>query len=232
MASYVEGANLIYLASPGTGSTSIERMFTDQLSAVYIDAPASHFRFGTRHASLKELHAYQSLAAEGDVIRNINFSDVKVVTSVRNPWAYAYADWYRNRTKWVGLLRDPDSWVFSQPGRLEQIIESIELSFCDWVRFKFHHDNGIIFGKRHLNGAFVEGANFFIRMEHIEEDLQGIFDELSLKVRFNELFLNQTGEDKNIKRPNTEYWRFYNQDARNIISEVYEPTIIKFAYKF
>ncbi len=210
MATYLKDVNAVYLAAPGTASTSIERMFLDQMGGVYIDAPDAHFRYGTRHATLDELIVYFK-SAEGGVQKEkwgIDLQNLQCITSVRNPFSYHYAEWYRNRTKWVDLLLEPDSWVYKQPNKIRQIVTAVKHDFSDWLLNNLG-ENARRRRQVHVNAEFVATAQYFVRSEHIEADIGDVLSALGIKRKVKELFLNQTdGVPDGARRSQpTEYWR-------------------------
>ena len=224
MATFIPEINAIYLAAPGTGSTSVERMCLDFLKGTYIEAPAQHFIFGTRHALKNELiHGFE----KGFIppIDGLDIHNTVFFTTVRNPYAYYYSDWYRNRTKWIKELLDKDSWVYAQPNKIQQIVKSVILDFPEWLEDALGDKmkNGVQY---HLNEPYVEASEYFIRTEHIFTDFKAMLDDLGCKTEIKEIRLNETEKANG----ESEYWRHYSKRAREIIDFVHRPTIDKFGF--
>lgn len=229
MATYCKEYELIYFASPGTGSTSIEYVFLEQLSGIYLEANEHLFKYGTRHATFHEL---VKLKQKNDIdalplLSNIDLNNVIKVTSIRNPFEYYYADWFRNRNKWIDLLEDSESWVYQQPSKIRQIVKAVKLPFSDWLidqlgeKFK----SGVVM---HLNREYVDTADVVLRLENLTEDLSKLSTYLELDNDLVELKLNVTKKSDS----SSPYWQAYSKDARLLIEKVFEPTLSKFGYKF
>lgn len=229
MATYCKEHNFIYFASPGTGSTSIEYALLEQLETKFIKGEGYHFEYGNRHAQFLELLKYKENGTflEDDILESIDFTSIKRITSVRNPFEYFFADWYRNRTKWLLELENPDSWVFKQPQKVKQIVKACRLEFSEWVVDQLGHiaEKGRV---EHLNRQFTEHADLFIRMEHMEEDLKQVSEILNLGIELKSLSLNRTTG----RGSRGEYWRYYNSAARELVGTIYRPTLEKFNYRF
>lgn len=229
MATFCKNHNFIYFASPGTASTSIEHLLLQQLPARYINGDETLFKYGTRHAQFPELKKLKErkLLLENNILNEIDLDNIVKITSIRNPFAYFYADWYRNRNKWLKELENPDSWVYQQPNKIKQIVKACTLEFSDWLIDQNQNviNNNII---RHLNHDYTNHADLFIRMENLDEDLDLMSKKLKLNKPLEKLTLNKTevGNDRG------EYWQFYSKKARDLVEKYYRPTLLKFDYRF
>ena len=229
MATYCKDLNFIYFASPGTGSTSIEYAFLEQLETQFIKSDSVSFDYGNRHAQYLELKKFkrEGLFLDNDILQNIDLDNVLKITSIRNPYDYFYADWFRNRTKWLCELEDLNSWVYQQPQKISQIVKACRMELSEWVieQLEPMRDKGRV---EHLNAQFTDFADLYIRMEHMQEDLQNISEFFELENPLVPLSLNRTDGRKERKN----YWNYYNREARGVIADVFSPTLKKFNYVF
>lgn len=226
MATILPEKNIIYLAAPGTASTTLEWIFTGQFKGVYLEAPENLFQYGTRHATPAELCAAQA-AGELNYDGEIDFDNTVYITSVRNPYAYHYSEWYRHRTKWVKLLTDQSSWIYQQPQKIEQIVAAVTTDFSTYIldRLGQYVEAG---HSSHLNQQFVNSSHYHIRSEFLYEELRQLMGNLGYDQEIKKQDLNIT-EKSNRDR---EYWRHYSQEARDCVRRFNLPTIEKFQYEF
>jgi hypothetical protein len=219
----LDNLGLLYLASPGTGSTALLSYLEKFPTARQVPRDPVEDKNGKvvvvlKHCKLAELKQYA-----GDQIEGAQY----VVTSTRNPFDFWYAAWHRSRTKWYNGLKNPDSWVYRQgEQRLKSITASKSMDFSEWIIWKTQemYKNGEQIALHH---KFLLGATHVVRMEHMQEDLETALRDIGFKGEIAEV----PQKNKN-KGRNDEYWRFYNAEARKRIEFCYAPSLERFGYVF
>ncbi len=143
------------------------------------------------------------------------------ICPVRNPWD-KMVSWYfwrkRKRSFFVRLKRilmgrDPQN-------------EAYRMSFKDYLlwldsRGEANIDHGIVF----IGNQWED--YFFIRYEHMMEDLKSLCEKLTIPFDEHKLPKQKTGF-----RESSEYRKYYDEDSRKIVDRAYAREIAKFGYKF
>lgn len=211
---------LILTAAPGTGSTSLLDVFgrlpgSEQVpkSDRIVDGVTV---LDAKHATVGELEA-------AGVHEASDRRGLRIVTSTRNPFDFWPAEWWRTRTRWADLQRDPSSWVHRQDGMLRRIADAVELPFRTWLE-RALGEHARAGHRMHLNEGHVVEADVVLRMEHIDDDLRGVVASSELD-GMRVPHLNQTGGH----RP---YEQWYDDATRSLVAAVYEPDIRRFGYHF
>lgn len=228
MAIICEKLKIIYILAPGTGSSAVSKFLIDNFngkampdSDENIFSQDGKFLFKAKHSTYKELVKHNMLNKEQ--------SNYLIVTGVRNPFEYFYAQWYRKRHRVSRNLSNQSSWIYKLKDpeqKINEIIDCLTLDFSEWIEKKFQD---IYKEKRKLllHPEYVNQANVYIRKEKMDQDLEKII-------------VKQCGKNQKIKVPkvnvsrdrDASYWRHYSKEAREIIEYIYEPYFRKFNYRF
>lgn len=100
--------------APGTGSTSLENYLRENVKLLnkygikccfFPDAEGWETKNQSRHIT------YQ------DYKKRFNVNILNVATTVRNPLKYYQSEYVRMKTKWVKLLNDENSWIYSNASK-------------------------------------------------------------------------------------------------------------------
>ncbi len=213
MALIDRAAGIILTAAPGTGSTALIASFTTSRETTPVP-PRGADDVGdvdAKHGTVSQLVAAGLLSpAHG----------LRIVTTTRNPFDYYVAEWQRTRTRWVMELADRGSWVHTQPGAIERIIDAVTLDFEPWLRKALDVDDGSRPVRRRINPKHVEEADVVLRMESLEADLSELVG-LDLGVPR----VNVTERDR-------AYWRHYSSTARTLVEAAHVADLERFGYAF
>jgi hypothetical protein len=208
-------AGLIVTAAPGTGSTSLIAAFTTGRRATPVpvgDAgPTGGGGVDPKHATVGQLVEAGLLASE---------HGLRIVTTTRNPFDFYVAEWERTRSRWVLELRDPGSWVHTQPGAIDRIVDAVTLDFEAWLRKSLGVVGGGRPAGRRINRGHVDEADVVLRMESVEPDLRRLLG-LELEVPRD----NVTDRDR-------AYWRHYSPAARQLVALAHAADLERFGYAF
>lgn len=215
--------NYLYLLAPGAASTTISRYLLEFCDGRWLPNEDildenGFFLVQKSHSTVEQLLQNQLLPEE-ELGKLLKF------TAVRNPFDEMVSEWHRSRTAWLDELRNPNSWVFKAEGKLDQIIFAAKYDFPDWIEIILgkSYERGF---KTHLYKDYIQNADYIIRIESLEDDLKVLFHKLGIA------YPNQL-ESKNVNLSKTQpYWQYYNRRAREIVSQVFEPDLVKFGYIF
>lgn len=214
MALIDHAVGIIVTAAPGTGSTALLAAFTSRRETTQVpplDGPHRVDGVDAKHGTVAQLVA-AGLLPPGHGLR--------IVTTTRNPFDFYVAEWERTRTRWVLELRDPGSWVHSQPGAVDRIVDAVTLEFEPWLHRALDVDAHPPDGLRRINPSHVEEADVILRMEAMEADLAA---QLGLAL--------QVPPD-NVTERDRAYWRHYSPAARRLVADAHAADLDRFAYAF
>lgn len=207
-------AGLILTAAPGTGSTSLIAAFTTTRGATPVPegvGPPGGPRVDPKHATVRQLVDAGWLAAG---------HGLRIVTTTRNPFDFYVAEWERTRSRWILELRDPGSWVHTQPGAIDRIVDAVTLDFETWLHRALGATGTDPPPRRRINQGHVDEADVVLRMERVEADLREL---LGLDVRVPRD--NVTDRDR-------AYWRHYSPAARQLVALAHAADLERFDYAF
>ena len=208
--------DVVVTAAPGTGSTALTTHLetiteTEPLppSDVVVDGRVI---VDAKHATIAQLIAANIVTADDVTSR-------RIVTTTRNPFDFWSAEWHRTRTRWLAQLRDPASWVHTQAGMIDRIVDAVEQDFNTWLMHAIGHLDDV--GRTmHLNPGHVAEADLVIRMEQMNDDLG---DLLGVEVDVPRV---------NVTRDERPYWQLYSAASRRMVERVHAPDLELFGYRF
>lgn len=216
--------NYLYLAAPATGSSTVCNYLLEHCDGSWIPESTildhhGYCKLGRKHTTIPELIEAQLLTSEA-------LESLFKFTTIRNPFDHLFAEWYRSRVKWSKQLENPDNWIHKSPGKAEKIQKTLNHDFSDWIKLRFGQDykQGV---KKHLHKSYKEGVDYVIKSENLDSDLKNVLKNLGVDTRAEIAAKNIT--PKKDKKP---YWQYYDKEAREIVTSVLEPDLIKFGYTF
>ncbi len=210
MALLDRAAGIIVTAAPGTGSTALIVSLRAGRGAVQVPpVEDGHAGVDAKHGTVGQLVAAGLLPA---------VHGLRIVTTTRNPFDFYVAEWQRTRTRWVEELRDRRSWVHTQPGAIERIIDAVTLDFEPWLHRALDVDPGAAPAPRRINRSHVEEADVVLRMESLEADLREL------------LGLDLVVPRTNVTERDRAYWRLYSSTARRLVEHAHATDLERFGY--
>ena len=206
-------AGIILTAAPGTGSTALLATFAAERRTTPVPGEGAAEAAGVdaKHGTVSQLVAAGLLPPN---------HGLRIVTSTRNPFDHYVAEWQRTRTRWVMELRDRRSWVHTQPGAIERIVDAVTLDFEPWLHKAVDPDDPTRPAERRVNRNHVEEADVVRRMERLEADLSA-----HLGRHLGVLRVNVTDRDR-------AYWRHYSTAARALVEQAHAGDLARFGYAF
>jgi hypothetical protein len=223
----------LFLMAPRTGCTAIgERVLIPHLDGEYF--PPTNVLDGNgrpvvpqKHASLAELTRH-GLLAEEEAASLFKF------TTVRNPFDSMVTLYVTMRTRYKDLVDDPSSFVRprSRMGKMIRVAE--EYPFEEWLEHKFHFSGpkgrirrvlGIYPKPRHMYQAYIDGADYVMRYERLQED----FNEVLRRLGASEPIVIPR---HNVTEGKDHYRAFYTPRARRIVERAFAPDLERFDYAF
>lgn len=225
----------LFLMAPGTGCTAVgEGVLIPLLDGRYFpERPilddSGNIVVGPKHATMRELRSHH-LLSEDELASLFKF------TTVRNPFDSLVTQYVRLRTKWKELLGDPDSFVNRKPGMREQIRIASEIpTFSEWVEHRFRA-RGLrrrlrrplspYRRPRHMYRRYLQGADFVMRYERLQEDFDEVLRCLGVSQAFEIPRVNVT------EARDRDYRSYYTPKARKIVETVFVPDLERFGYEF
>jgi hypothetical protein len=162
--------------APGTGSTSLEqhlRTHGDQL--VESGFALTHYpkeEFGVSAAISRHLSYREYLASGGECADH-------VATGIRNPFSYYFAEYKRILSKWIFLLDDLNSWIYSEESKSTLALAySAKNADCfdTWLLNILIEkiESGYVL----INEDHLDGASHFIKTEN----MTGSFDQIMVEI--------------------------------------------------
>jgi hypothetical protein len=224
----------LFLMAARTGCTAVgEGVLIPHLDGEYFPSAdvlndAGKLVVGHKHGGLDQL-IHHGLLTQAEAARLFKF------TTVRNPFDSLVTLYITMRTRYKDQLDDPSSFVHKKP-RMPQMIEmAVEHSFEEWLEQKFypsgHKDGlrsalGIHPSPRHMYRKYIEGADFVMRFEQLEEDLDEALRRMGVHDPIEIPKLNVTNEKER------DYRSYYTPKARAIVERIYAPDLERFGYSF
>lgn len=199
----------IYIKSKKTASTSVQDYLEPycENGIIYRRSPHAH------------MPARKVRKLVGEEIWN----DYLKVTTIRNPWDKMVSLYYWSRAKtnrkWYIRLRLLYTWgSFKNPAE--------KYSFKDFIKVRDSKDMANV--DKHI--LLVDGKMpdyFFVRFEHLNEDMENLCQKIGIPYNADELPKKKVGK-KNIKT----YKDHYDEETRDIIERAYEWETKVFGYEF
>lgn len=214
----------IYILNPRTASTATAKALLENVDCEIIPSKDILDAAGKMAAPMKHTTIKQ-LRENGIVSDEVLERYFKFVT-VRNPFDSLVSSWAKRTREYTHLLDDPNSWVFKKPGFAEGIRRAAGLSFPDWVRSEY----GEIYkrgGASSVNLKFREDTNFSLRFEDLASGMNELAPKLGLPADFTVPQFNKTAS-----RTNQDYRSYYDSEAREMVSSIFEQELTKLGYDF
>jgi sulfotransferase famil protein len=225
----------LFLMAPQTACTAVgEGVLIPLLGGRYFpERPilddAGSIVVGAKHATLQELRRH-GLLSEEEAARLFKF------TTVRNPFDSLVTQYVRLRTKWKDLIDDPESFVNRKPRMRERIRIASEIpTLSEWVdyrlrvrgpRQRLRRPLSRYRRPRHMYRRYLDGADFVMRYERLQEDLNQVLETLGVAERLEIPRINVT------ETRTSDYRSYYTPRARAIVERVYAPDLERFGYAF
>lgn len=223
----------LFLMAPRTACTAIgEAVLIPRLDGEYLPATdvlddAGKLVVRHKHGSLADLVHHGLLGGE-------EAESLFKFTTVRNPFDSLVTLYVTMRTRYRDELDDPGSFVRRRPGMPGRIRMAEEHPFDEWVERKFHVGGprgavrralSLAPRPRHMYEAYIDGADFVMRFERLQEDFNEVLRRLGVPGPIEIPKWNVTeGKDH--------YRAYYTPRAQRIVEKAFAPDLERFDYAF
>jgi hypothetical protein len=211
---------LLYLCTAKTGSTSVSDLLLAELGGRWL--PAQHIWNGdelvvdSKHSSLADLVDHQLISRE-------RLESLTVALTVRNPFAWVLSG-YRYRRRVYRQLTDlgdaAPGWMRS---REWDLVDAHELDFDGYVEARYGNAKPDGF-ERYVDGYRDLPDLQFLRIEHIDEELNAVLARLGVGWNVTIPTANRTGGET--------YRNVYSDRSRAIVSAAFALDLDMFGYEF
>ena len=213
----------LYLVAPGAASTTVSSYLNKHCDGSWL--PKKDVLNGDGHYLVRKKHTTIPELIEGQLLTSEVLDTLFKFTTVRNPFDRVFSQWHRSRVKWSKELEDSESWIYKAPGKAKSIQDTLEYDFSDWVKLRFgkFYKQGV---KKHLYADYIDGVDCVIKSENLDVELKGFLEKIGVDSSIEIASKNIT------PKKDKPYWQYYSREARDIVTSIFEPDIIKFGYSF
>ena len=227
MAVLCENLRLLFVMAPRTGCTSIGQLLCEEFGGRFVPREpilgSNGMRLvGPKHSTLKQLLEFQ-------ILEDTAAKQLYKFTAVRNPFDSLVSLYFKKQSKYQPLLQDPDSWIHTVPGYVDDMNFCQAHSFEEWLIRRYERPYFRFWRKgrsKRLYRSFVDGADFVMRFENLQDDFRtalrkaGVSDDASIP------HVNRTTER------NRDYRSHYSPRARRIVEHAFHEELEDFDYRF
>lgn len=204
MAIYVPSSNLLFIQTPGTGSTSIES------ALLHLDGARN---IGSKHDGVQALAPY--LIGELSTAISICF--------VRNPFDWYLSEWWRLRKNFIWDLLDTSSFYSQNPMKKKELVAACSYEFDKWIEFILLDMYELHKKKRScVFNSWTHEVQKVFKFEEMDSFVQYLSgNNVNLDVPHH----NKGGRDN-------PYWCYYSARARSIVQDIASVTLHNYNYFF
>jgi hypothetical protein len=223
----------LFLMAPRTGCTAIgEEVLIPHLDGEYFpssDVLDARGKLVVRHkhASLEELLRHD-LLDEDDAATLFKFA------TVRNPFDSLVTLYETMRGRYKNLVDDPSSFVRRRSAMIRMIRVAEQAPFEEWLEHKFHYGGAkgsvrramrIYPPPRHMYQAYIDGADYVMRYEKLQEDFNEVLKRLGVSEPIEI-------PRRNVTEGKDDYRAYYTPRARRLVESAFAPDLERFDYSF
>jgi Sulfotransferase family len=233
----------LFLMAPGTGCTALaEGVLIPKLDGEWF--PKAHIFDQRGNVILDYKHARLNDLRRQGLLSDDETADLFKFTTVRNPFDRLVTDYTRLRTVvrrgLDELSTNPEKVINAVPQiRSPQMRRDVELAvrypFSVWVQRRFRkrwvrrslrRPFGPLARRRSLFRRYVDGVDFVMRFERIQEDFNQVLQRIGVDepIEIPKINVTQARE--------ADYHRYYTPKARAFVERVFSADLERFGYSF
>ena len=211
----------LFILNPRTGCTAIANgALIPHLGGEWL--PPSDVRGGDGALLAPQKHTTVAQLRRAGLITDEQLRDLFVLVGVRNPFDSLVSLYEKIRQNYVRHFDDPTHWMHNNPRQVRLMKVAAEDGFNAWVRAKYPRAK--VRKPLMFQAPFMEAADFFIRLEQLQED----FSEAMTKVGLSGVEVPRINTTKRER----DYRPFYDRRSRRRIERVFAPSFARFGYRF
>ncbi|HET7619415.1 MAG TPA: sulfotransferase family 2 domain-containing protein [Vicinamibacterales bacterium] len=218
--------NLLFLMAPRTGCTAVGRVLTTSLSGEFIPPEdllddQGFFVVQRKHSTLAQLLAH-------GVLTNDERRSLFAFTAIRNPFDSLLSLYTKKSTKYQPHVNRPDSWVHKAKGYVEDMEYCRTHDFNQWIAARFEPgrlDRLRRRGRRGLYADWVEGVDFVMRFERLQEDFNEVLRRAGVDASLQIPTINVTSRER-------DYRPYYSRASRRTVEYAFADELARFNYRF
>jgi hypothetical protein len=219
--------SLLFLMTPRTGCTAIASLLLACLRAEYLPSESildEHARFVVqrKHCTLAQLLTH-------GILNPAQRRSLFAFGAVRNPFDSLVSLYTKLAISYQPFLQDQNSWVYKVKGYAEDVKYCRTHTFSEWIERRYARrvwDRLRGVGKVTLNAPFVDGVDFVMRFERLQDDFNEVLRQAGIDQPLTIPSVNVTGDRE------TDYRLYYTPAARRIVEYALERELKQFGYEF
>jgi hypothetical protein len=227
------GRGYLFLMAPRTACTAIgEDVLIPHLDGEYF--PPSDVLDARGKLLVRHKHASVEELIRHNVLDEREARSLFKFTTVRNPFDSLVTLYVTMRDRYKDLVDVPDSFVQKRSVMVRMIRVAEQAPFEEWLEHKFHFGGakgrarralGIYPAPRHMYQAYIDGADYVMRYESLQED----FNEVQRRLGISE---PMEIPKRNVTEGKDHYRAYYTPRARRLVERAFAPDLVRFDYGF
>jgi hypothetical protein len=217
----------LFVMSPRTGCTAIGALLVKSLGAEYLPREdlldqRGRFVVQRKHCTLQQLLANGILTADQ---RRSLFT----FGAIRNPFDSLVSLYTKMAVAYQPSVQDPNSWVHKVKGYVEDMEYCRTHTFAEWIHKRYAigvWDRLRGKGRRMLGAPYVDGVDFVIRFERLQDDFDEALRQAGVAHSLTIARINVTPER------DRDYRRYYTPSARRLVEYALERELTRFGYEY
>lgn len=215
--------NLLFILNPRTASTATAISLYDYLKtkwfpSIDIENEAGEIIIQKKHSTVGQLY-------EAGFLNQQQLNTYTIAVTVRNPFESLYSLYTKKRLAYQKLRNSKNAFINKIPNQSKDLDFVLENDFSSWIveSYKKPFDNG---GYTQVNMKWVEGCNFVLRYENLQEEFARLSQHLKLKKNIEIIMHNTT------KGKEAAYREMYSDEARQIMEFLLRDELNTLNYTF
>jgi hypothetical protein len=216
---------LLFIMAPHTGCTAIGTVLRSRFEAEFL--PSEDVLGPDGLVTVPRKHSRLSQMLEAGLLTTGERAALVVAAGVRNPFDEEVSHYRKMQRDHRARRDDPEfrrRMVGDKPPPRQQ-----DVDFETWLRRRYAGGPLDRLLRRPPVGPpdFTAGADVILRFEHLQDDVDALFERLGVPERVRIPTFNRTG----IRRGKP-YQAFYTPRARALVEQAFAERIRRFGYRF
>ena len=210
----------LFICAPGTGCSAASKALIDHCEGKWIPDEdildkKKRVLVGYKNSTYKELLKHELLSEQ-------EAASLYIFVTIRNPFDLWISDWFRYK-RWIKFVDDPTSWIYRNESAKKRCRLANERELRPYIQYLWGHQRD---NPQQLNAKYIAGVKNFIRHETLQDDLNETMKKLGFPNGAPMEHINVSQER------DRDYRKYYDDETREIIFDVFQPTFKRFGYEF